>query len=372
MAPTEASVDPKTPIGAPHQTPFTSQLQDNNATTPDSAGRSKLRQSISGVSQVAKISKSIVRVISGRGVSSGLLVQLFVRSGVALRGLLTNSHTVDAAKLASSGLSIQRIGPQGEELPPVQIRIVQGRFAFSCPLLDTTFVQINPADLPGISTVTDFLPIAEQSVTVSSRIAIFQYPTAGAPSYGEGKVQAAWGFQLLHDLPSDGGAAMLNARGQVVGLTCGKQPTAWSETPAPGKVTTSNVAIDICTIHRAVTRCFARFGVSGNIMHARPLTETLLQELRSIGLNPTESSFVFLSNELFSTSPLYFYRTNQAWYWTPTMPRSLGLQHLLECNWVEVMDQRIRVVGGPWDGHQPAQRAVGLIKQLSASGLKYL
>ena len=67
---------------------------------------------------------------------------------------------------------------------------------------------------------------------------------------------------------------------------------------------------------------------------------------------------------------IWFYRTKYAWYWTPTKPDK---NELNKVNWMIIYPgNSLRVIGGIWDGQEPAPNNINLIHWLEKNGLKYL
>ena len=86
------------------------------------------------------------------------------------------------------------------------------------------------------------------------------------------------------------------------------------------------------------------------------------------GLINTQNPHVFMSKKIEVITPLMFIRTNHAWYWTP----EVGNEYIRH-NWLIIYSGgSLKVIGGYWDGIEPASRNIHLIHWLERTGLKYL
>jgi len=114
-----------------------------------------------------------------------------------------------------------------------------------------------------------------------------------------------------------------------------------------------------------------------NFMRARLPAKLLspqeIEELSHHGLQATTSPFVFLSPASASVTALLFYRTNHAWYWTPSIPKDYSMNEIKNLNWSIIHHyEPIMAIGGYWNGIRPARRNIELIEWLITTKLKYL
>ena len=106
---------------------------------------------------------------------------------------------------------------------------------------------------------------------------------------------------------------------------------------------------------------------------AKKLSLTELHVLRKEGLKDTENPYVFISPGSEGITPLWFYRTHYAWFWTPTKPKNFTLDEIKKCNWSLIQSNfPIKAIGGMWDNSEPASRNIILIQFLIHSGLRFL
>ena len=134
-----------------------------------------------------------------------------------------------------------------------------------------------------------------------------------------------------------------------------------------------NAATNIHTIVEAL-RVIYNSKITNNlsiIKKARtPLEEEEIIELKNHGLIKTDSPYIFISPRSKNVTPLWFYRTNHARYWTPTEPKK---DDNYISNWLIIYPGgSLKVIGGYWHGQEPAQRNIILIHWLESTGLKYL
>ena len=106
---------------------------------------------------------------------------------------------------------------------------------------------------------------------------------------------------------------------------------------------------------------------------AKKLSLTEIHFLRKEGLKETENPNVFISPASQGITPLWFYRTHYAWFWTPTEPKNFTMEELIKSNWSLIQGNfPIKAIGGIWNNLAPASRNVILIKHLIDSGLRFL
>ena len=100
------------------------------------------------------------------------------------------------------------------------------------------------------------------------------------------------------------------------------------------------------------------------------LTNIEFDELKAHGLEATSNPEVFISPKSLFVTPLWFYRTNYAWYWTPIEPKNNCIE---KPNWIIIYPGcSLKVIGGKWDGIEPAEKNIILIHWLERIGSNYL
>ena len=100
------------------------------------------------------------------------------------------------------------------------------------------------------------------------------------------------------------------------------------------------------------------------------LNEEEIDELKKIGFELTDIPNILISPPAFMTTPIWFYRTKHAWYWTPTRPEK---DNINRSNWMIISPKNsVKVIGGIYNGQEPAPKNIDLIRTLEATKFKYL
>lgn len=134
-----------------------------------------------------------------------------------------------------------------------------------------------------------------------------------------------------------------------------------------------NIATRISVVIYAI-RKMIESGLSANApCPARPLSSAKINELQRHGLHAILSPYVFISPSSFTVTALWFCRTNHAWYWTPTKPKTYEIDDLKLVNWSLIArNMDIVAVGGRWNGEWPAFRNIELIRWIADTDQTYL
>ena len=112
---------------------------------------------------------------------------------------------------------------------------------------------------------------------------------------------------------------------------------------------------------------------SETLSEAKKLSPVEIHVLAREGLKNTENENVFISPGSQGITPLWFYRTHCAWFWTPTEPKNFTLEELIKCNWSLIQGNfPIKAIGGLWNNMALAERNIALIEYLIKSGLRFL
>lgn len=295
---------------------------------------------------------------------SGFFVVFRIHENQILYGVMTNNHVLDESRLEDDQNVELRL--HNDETITVPLRGVGIRF--TCSLLDVTFIELKEADVlkmdhHGAKFLT--LCSSHQCTRPGTAIAVMQYPQNHSKlAFAQGNVNSLWGTCILHDVStnhgSSGSGTVSMHTGEVVAIHCARRPEI-----------KANVAVRAPVAIQAIKKV-----INANIAHHKPakdLNPRELQELQTLGLHPTENKFLFISPASPFVTPLWFYRTNHAWYWTPTQPDSYYEIELRRCNWLEIgVGKSKSVIGGYWDGQMPASRNIVLIDKLAATGCYYL
>ena len=279
-------------------------------------------------------------------------------SNEPMKGLMTNNHILDHKSLLKKIISLHfDLANKSYDLNP------KNHFIFSDPFLDVTFIQLSEEELDEIG--IDCLEIHENK-SIPDDAFIIQYPKGKNLSLAQGKIKSRWGFNLFHTISTDhgssGGPLVLLNNNKIIGIHKGGM-----------KKLKCNAATNIQTIVEAL-RVINSSKITNKlsiIKKARnPLTEEEIKQLKNHGLIKTDSPYIFISPKSKNVTPLWFYRTNHAWYWTPTEPI---LEDDSMSNWLIIYPGgSLKVIGGYWHGKEPALRNINLIHWLESTGLEYL
>ena len=306
-------------------------------------------------------------VNNGRVRGTGFLIELPIPdSNNSMKGLLTNNHILNHGILYKKKITLNFF----LEKKTLVLNFKKKGFIFSDPFIDITFIKLQNQELEELG--INCLEIQEEEFLLSKGFTdsfIIQNPE-GILSFAQGKIIKRWGFNLFHSINtldgSSGSPLILTNNNKVLGVH-----------KSGIKQKQYNVATNIQTIIKALRNIYrnrAKISKALSIIKkARtPLTEEEIIELNNHGLIQTSSPYIFKSpSSLFVTS-LWFYRTNHAWYWTPTEPK-IAENDNYDCNWLIIYPGgSLRVIGGLYDGKEPAPRNINLIHWLESTGLKYL
>jgi hypothetical protein len=275
-----------------------------------------------------------------------------------LFGLITNNHILSPdAIVPNSTIRLDF------ETPPASasLTVNSTTFWFTDPLIDCTFVAIDPADQVGPLALSNFLSINE-SAQIDEPVLAVQLTEGHDLIVESGGIRCRWGFDYLREVNTEygsSGSALCDRQGRAVALHSAMREE------------------DHCHVatgmHYIAVALRNTFGSGRSAKSAKGLSNAELNELENNGLKSTANPDVFISPASLHVTPLWFYRTNHAWYWTPTQPDSLRMEDLKKSNWSVIWrDEPVRVIGGFWDGQGPASRNCQLIAWLISTGLRFL
>lgn len=316
--------------------------------------------------EMQKWAKASCKIILGPfSWGSGFFVVFGVHKNQILFGVMTNNHVLDENTLKVE----QNVQLRLYNAETITIQLKRVGIRFTCPLLDVTFIELKKADVQTMYVHgVEFLHLcySYQFTPPGTAIAVMQYPQNHPKlAFAQGEVYSLWGTCILHNASTDygsSGSGIVSMRsGDAVAIHCARRPDM--------KV---NVGVRAPVVIQAIKKI-----INVNIAHHKPakdLNHRELQQLKMLGLHPTTNKFLFISPSSHMVTPLWFYRTNHAWYWTPTRPDSYDEVGLLRrCNWLEIGVHKSKsVIGGYWDGQMPAERNIVLIDKLAATGFNYL
>ena len=306
------------------------------------------------------IATATCKIIKENCTGTGFLVRLPDEISLNRRnlcGLMTNNHVLKKNDIRNGGkLHLKFEYPKKHE---VEIQIAPGCFRFTSQFLDVTFVEIDSSNLSFLET--------NSTITQKQKAFIVQFPKEESICFAQGYIRTFMGFNILHEISTDfgsSGSALVDFNGKVIGVH--KQSNQNDK---------CNIATDIRVVISAIQSLVnsGKTGFDITIGDAKILSEQEIQELGKQGLQPTPNPDIFISPASFGVTPLWFYRSNHAWYWTPKDPGNYRIENLVLSNWTIIeRDFPCKVIGGKWDGEEPANRNVKLINWLSLNGLRFI
>lgn len=304
------------------------------------------------------IAKSICKITLPFTSTFGFLIEIPINSTFPnLKGLITNSNTLNENQinhLDKITLDFENIGKK------IELNIDKNNFIFSDPFLDITFIGINPGEIgfniPFLK--TDINAINEEIVV------IFNDVSSGSPFLVQGKICQKYGFNLLNTIPCDYGAEgipLISVKSKNVFGVYKKKKISNAQ---------YNVATSFEIINLAIKIIFEEsFSINLNkIGEPKYLNESEIDEIKEHGLELLSSN-MFVSPASPFITPIWFYRTTYAWFWTPTEPKDEND----ETNWMIIFPKRsLKVVGGFWNGLEPALKNIIIINWLNTTRLQFL
>lgn len=339
------------------------------------------------------------RSVNGTGFLTALHIPTYSRT-TPLYGLITNNSVLSSEQLCEGAVvrcQFELAGSGGDDYGDgrdgggdksknrlCEIPLHANRFRFTDPLLDCTFVQVSPAgeDQAALGFIDSPFLRTNETYGIGRKVVVAQHIRGRDLSFAEGLVRCRWGFDLLHEVSTDegsSGSALCTVTGEVVGVhNAVSVSVSVSRAAAAAGVEKCNVGTNIHYVQLAINNLFSNRGGSGmgvgSYRRARtPLATKEKEELRKNGLDETTNPYVFVSPSSSGVTPLWFFRTNHAWYWTPLKPKDYTQEELNRCNWSVIWSgEEIRAIGGYWDGMAPAERNIRLIRWLISTGLRFL
>ena len=294
-----------------------------------------------------------------------LLVLPIPESNDQMRGLITSNQILNTNILYNSIITLSF--NQSETKLSL---IPKEHFCFSDPFLDITFIELKNPEFDGI----DFLTI-DENINNSNYVYILK--DSKGEKISKGKINSGWGFKLLHTISIEedyvGTALISLENNKVVGVIINKQRQDVDNN-------LFSVAINIKSIIQAIRLLYSSYLHNKTAFEEKEnglkqkdiklLNDSQINELKEHGLVSSENPYIFISPKSFLVTPLWFYRTNYAWYWTPTEPKDDDAEYP---NWIIIYPGcSLKVIGGNWSGLEPAKRNIILIHWLESSGLNYL
>lgn len=310
----------------------------------------------------SRISKSICKIKVNNTFGTGFFATIpVIKNNLRMCGLITTNHILSMNELLQ-GRALSIIFDSNKKKK--EIKLDDKRFRFTCPLIDISFIEITPDELD--KTVI-FLELNESKTKTNENVYITHHSSSGEFSFSQGIIKEIWGFEINHSVSIDleySGAPLMNKDGTVIGVqkSCLNNEICSKAT---------EIYCLITALNNFVKNEISSFALT--IGNSKKLSLDEIKELNEHGLQSTDSPFVFISPRSKNVTPLWFYRSNFAWFWTPMEPKSFSLSDIKECNWSLIdMNLEIKAIGGKYDQVSPALRNVNLISWLAKTGLGFI
>ena len=297
------------------------------------------------------ISKSICKIeyLNQKIKGTGFLVKLPIPdSKNPIRGIITSNHILNETNLYNTQITLNFI------VDKIKINVIpEFHFIFSDPFLDVTFIELKNHEYDRF----EFINIKENQNLSTSYYII----NLNNQKLSNGNILKRWGFKLYHEISIDdeflGSPLVSKKDNKIFGI----------HTKNNKKF---NVAINMQSFIQAISFFCKLYKYKSNKIIQKNLSTSEINELKNHGLLPCSNPQLFMSPSSQYVTPLWFYRTNYAWYWTPTEPENNDID---KSNWIIIYPGcSLKVVGGKWDGIEPAERNINLIRWLETTGLDYL
>jgi len=248
--------------------------------------------------------------------------------------------------------------------------ISSNTFVFSCNFIDISFVEIPVEFIKDI----DYLKVLEYPID-KQKLYVCQINKEGILSLNEGNSLGLFGTQVLYNITCQYENNSICA--PIISLS--KDSSGYVVAIRPGISLKLEDKIYSSISMNIILRCIKglvhqnKINPKETLSDAKKLSLTEIHVLRKEGLKDTENPNVFISPASQGITPLWFYRTHYAWFWTPTKPENFSMEKILKCNWSLIQGNfPIKVFGGFWNNMPPAERNVVLIQYLINSGLRFL
>ena len=283
-----------------------------------------------------------------------------------LYGLITTNHS-----LSKNDLQVNTILNLTFKKPKktYDYTISQNTFVFTCNFIGISFLEIPVEFIKDI----EYLKVLEYPIE-KQKVCVCQVNQEDNLIFNEGNSLGFFGTQMLYNIIDPYENNQLCT--PIISLS--KDSLGHVIAIRPGISLIENKIYSSISIN-IIFRCIKslvhqnKINPSETLSDAKNLSLTEVHVLRREGLKDTENPNVFISPASQGITPLWFYRTHYAWFWTPTEPKNFSMEELLKCNWSLIQGNfPIKVFGGFWHNMPPAQRNVVLIKYLINSGLRFL
>ena len=240
----------------------------------------------------------------------------------------------------------------------------EDRFIFSDEFLNITFIEIKNLNL-------NFIDIYEKK-DISENIALINYsPEINTINTSYGKFEEKWGVNIIYSEFTD----ILYMNYQSTHCNSGLLVNNKLLGIYKQNIYKNKIATNIEIISKAIELNYISYKNDASKYIEQKgkqnmLNENQINELKNKGLELTDINNVLISPPSFATTPIWFLRTKHAWYWTPLKPEKNDVN---KSNWMIIYPKNsVKVVGGGYNGFEPAPKNIDIIRWLENTKLNYL
>ena len=195
----------------------------------------------------------------------------------------------------------------------------------------------------------------------------------------KGKIIEIFGTNLLFNVNESYennaiGTPLISLSGESAGKVIGVKVDNFLSGKNKDQFAAHNIYIFLECIKSLVN--FQKIKPEETLSEPKRLSSTEIKKLsiqNLIEIKDKDNNVIFESPGEQGITPLWFYRTHYAWFWTPTEPKNFALEELLKCNWSLIKNNLpIIAFGGKYDREEPADKNKNLINYLINSNLEFL
>ena len=291
----------------------------------------------------------------------GFLVKIpFLKSGGLLKGILSKFRLKE--EILNEITNINVINYEKN----LNFSNENKNFIFSDYFLGVTFIEIKNENL-------DFIEISKEIYLKENPILIKYSQNNQSFEFIEGKIENKWGVNIIY---KEDNSNLFNEKFYNLGMLYNNKLIGIHNENSykNSNEKNENFVVNLQIISLAIELSF--FSKIKNLnnkkINSNDLNEIQIKELNKIGLQLTEKKNLLISPASFMVTPIWFFRTPHAWYWTPTEPEK-SYSNLKNLNWMIVFpDNSLKVIGGFWDGIEPAKKNINIIHWLEKNGSKFI
>ena len=253
---------------------------------------------------------------------------------------------------------------KGNLMHKINCKNSEDLFIFSDEFLNVTYFEINNANF-------NFIDILDEN-KIPKKFELISYSKENNTCIKtQVKLLEKWGINIIYQENDDKKYANYKTSYCNIGLIVDNKLVGIHQ-----KNNLQNgIAINIDAISKAIKLNYREKKKNNSTYYYKTKNQNLLNgsqisDLKKIGLELTDIKNMLVSPASTFVTPIWFYRTKHAWYWTPTEPDK---NDLYKSNWMIIYrNNSLKVIGGKWDGIEPAEKNIKIINLLEATKMKYL